>query len=126
MPVPELVHQRGYALCDRALPGETGIGSRAVQSQYPSGSRDIVQVIARHAAHAAFHLRKRGPPHLVLHRVSQHRSQMPQHLRLVSGTEHIQVEQAFAVIYRAVEIEHPHRVSFPLTLAPLPARQNCA
>ena len=65
-------------------------------------------------------------PHLVLHRVSQHRSQMPQHLRLVSGTEHIQVEQAFAVIYRAVEIEHPHRVSFPLTLAPLPARQNCA
>ena len=38
MPVPELVHQRGYALCDRGLPGETGIGSRAVQSQYPSGS----------------------------------------------------------------------------------------
>ena len=96
------------------------------QAQYPSGSRDIVQVIARHAAHSAFHLRKRGPPHLVLHRVSQHRSQMPQHLRLVSDTEHIQVEQAFAVIYRAVEIEHPHRVSFPLTLAPLPARQNCA
>ena len=31
------------------------------QAQYPSGSRDIVQVIARHAAHAAFHLRKRGP-----------------------------------------------------------------